>query len=81
MSDAGPTGDAGEGRRMTCGFCGDEFREDRGQPACRACPLSSGCRFVRCPRCGYENPVRPDWLERLLGRRRAPRRDPARGAS
>jgi hypothetical protein len=50
---------------IVCGFCAREFPEDRGQPACRGCPLSSGCHFVRCPDCGYENPLPPDWLRRL----------------
>jgi rubredoxin len=51
--------------RMTCGMCARTFDEERGQPSCQACPLSSGCRFVRCPHCGYENPVEPAWLLRL----------------
>ncbi len=61
---------------VSCGFCAREFREDRGQPACRACPLSGCCHTIRCPYCGYENPVRcpycgyenpvpPAWLSRL----------------
>lgn len=56
---------------MTCGFCGRAFEEDRGQPACRQCPLAGLCRFVRCPSCGYENPAQPAWLGRL--RKRAQR--------
>lgn len=50
---------------VTCGFCGSAFAEDRGQATCQRCPLSDGCRFVRCPACGYENPVAPAWLQRL----------------
>lgn len=56
----------GPGRRMECGRCGTRFGEDRGQPACRSCPLADGCRYVRCPACGYENPVTPGWVEALL---------------
>ena len=52
---------------VSCGFCAREFREDRGQPACRACPFSGCCHAVRCPYCGYENPVPPAWLSRLKG--------------
>jgi hypothetical protein len=52
---------------LVCGFCAREFLEDRGQPACRSCPLSTGCHLVRCPHCGYENPVLPGWLARLAG--------------
>ncbi|MBI4408178.1 MAG: hypothetical protein HY561_00625 [Gemmatimonadetes bacterium] len=50
---------------MTCAFCGREFEEDRGQPACQQCPLGADCRAVRCPYCGYENPVPPPWLVKL----------------
>lgn len=56
------------GRLIACGFCGVEFEEDRGQPACQSCPLAAvtgGCRSIRCPHCGYENPSTPDWVERL----------------
>lgn len=64
-SPAPDAGSDGEGPEISCGFCGREFEEDRGQPACRSCPLGEACRFVRCPHCGYENPARPGWLERL----------------
>ncbi|HUH11569.1 MAG TPA: hypothetical protein VMK65_00610 [Longimicrobiales bacterium] len=53
---------------MTCGFCAVQFEEDRGQPTCRSCPLAAvhdGCRAVRCPHCGYENPAMPPWLDRM----------------
>jgi hypothetical protein len=53
------------GRTVRCAFCGADFAEDRGQPACAACPLSRGCHNVRCPTCGYENPVTPGWIRRL----------------
>jgi hypothetical protein len=43
-------------------MCRRPFAEDRGQSACHACPLHDGCRFVRCPHCGFENPVEPPWL-------------------
>lgn len=49
-----------------CALCSAEFRPDWAQPACRACPLGTGCGFVRCPRCGYENPLTPAWLKRLM---------------
>lgn len=55
-------------RVITCGFCGVVFQEDRGQAACRSCPLAAatgGCHSIRCPQCGYENPATPDWMERL----------------
>jgi rubredoxin len=49
----------------TCGFCGRVFAEDEGQPTCGSCPLKGGCQLVRCPHCGYENPVAPPWLARV----------------
>jgi hypothetical protein len=50
---------------QTCGFCARTFAQDEGQPTCAACPLKGGCQFLRCPYCGYENPVTPLWLTRL----------------
>jgi hypothetical protein len=50
---------------LTCGMCRRTFAEDRGQAACSGCPLHAGCRFVRCPHCGFENPVEPPWLRTL----------------
>ena len=52
---------------VTCGYCRERFEEDRAQPTCGACPLSNGCKFVRCPHCGYENPCTPEWITRLRG--------------
>jgi hypothetical protein len=59
----GPSVVAGDA--ITCGFCGVEFREDPGQAACQACPLSRACGLVRCPHCGFENPKQPGWLAKL----------------
>ena len=56
---------------MNCGFCGKPFDEDKSLPACRKCPVGSGCGLVRCPHCGYENPGTPGWiafLRRRFGR-------------
>lgn len=50
---------------MRCGLCLKEFEEDRAQPACAACPLNRGCKFMRCPHCGYENPAVPEWLRKI----------------
>jgi len=50
-------------RHVRCGLCGQTFREDRGQPACQGCPLVRTCRYIRCPHCGFENPVMPGWLD------------------
>ena len=62
-----PASSLDEGHRYECGFCGERFTEDRGQPACRSCPLAEACRYVRCPHCSYENPVTPGWVDRLRG--------------
>jgi hypothetical protein len=48
-----------------CGFCGRTFAEDDGQPTCASCPIKGGCQLVRCPHCGYENPLPPAWLTRV----------------
>ena len=53
---------------MNCGFCGKVLDEDRSQPACRACPVGSGCGLVRCPYCGFENPGTPRWIAYLKKR-------------
>ena len=53
---------------MNCGYCGKPFDEDRSQPACRQCPVGSGCGLVRCPHCGYENPGMPGWISFLKKR-------------
>jgi hypothetical protein len=50
---------------ITCAYCGESFTEDLGQMACAACPMRGGCRFIRCPKCGYENPCEPEWVARL----------------
>lgn len=60
-----PAAIPGAPRAMTCGFCGLAFVEDAGQPVCRGCPLTGVCHMVRCPACGYENPVPPRWLARF----------------
>ncbi len=52
-------------RTVHCGYCRRTFAEDVGQPACRACPLGEACHAIRCPHCGYENPVEPRWLNRF----------------
>lgn len=52
-------------RTVVCGFCARAFAEDRGQSACGVCPLTGGCRWIRCPYCGFENPETPRWIDRL----------------
>jgi hypothetical protein len=50
-----------------CGFCGRTFMPDEGQPTCASCPLSGRCSLLRCPHCGYENAIEPEWLLRVRG--------------
>jgi len=52
-----------------CGYCGMEFDEAAAEKACRSCPMS-GCRMVRCPRCGFESLPEPRWIRWLKNRRR-----------
>lgn len=54
---------------MKCAFCDHELtpamlREE----GCGACP--GGCRKIHCPYCGQENPVTPEFLVKLLGKKR-----------
>ena len=50
---------------MKCGFCTHEFTESEGEATCSRCALFGGCRFIRCPRCGYEMPRTPGLLKML----------------
>jgi hypothetical protein len=56
---------------MRCGFCGHEFEESEGNVGCKNCPMSGGCKMVKCPRCNYENPPEPalvKGLKKLFGK-------------
>lgn len=50
---------------MRCDFCGCEFQEEEGNRGCKSCPVSAGCRMMKCPRCNYEIPPEPRWIGRL----------------
>ena len=50
---------------MRCDFCGYEFKEEDGIQGCRNCPMGSGCKMVKCPRCNYEIPKEPLWIKKL----------------
>jgi rubredoxin len=50
---------------MKCGFCGYEFDEEEVTPGCRNCPLASGCKMIKCPRCNYENPPEPKFVKNV----------------
>lgn len=38
---------------IICPMCGHRFNA-KGNSACQACPLNSGCQMVCCPVCGYQ---------------------------
>jgi hypothetical protein len=55
-----------------CGFCGHHFTTAESAEGCARCSLfgAGGCRFIRCPKCGYEMspPARlPALLKRVIG--------------
>ena len=50
---------------MKCSFCAHELTlEMVREQGCGGC--LSGCRKVHCPYCGQENPMVPEFLEKLL---------------
>ncbi len=52
---------------MKCSLCGLNYDEQTAQASCQSCPVTKGCRLVRCPNCGYETPPEPRWLKTVLG--------------
>ncbi len=59
-------------RMETCPLCGSSF-DAEGQGCRPSCPLSSGCKVVCCPSCGYSFPQETGLSGRLrafLDRRR-----------
>ncbi len=50
---------------MKCCFCGYEFDEREADSGCRGCPLNSGCKMLKCPRCKYENPPEPALVRKI----------------
>lgn len=52
---------------MKCTFCQHELtREMLRSEGCGAC--IGGCRKIHCPYCGEDNPVLPDFFDKLLTR-------------
>lgn len=49
-----------------CCFCGLELTGEKIEKACRGCSAFGGCRLIKCPRCGYEQPQEPAWLKKVL---------------
>jgi len=50
---------------MTCTHCGNDFTEEQSNEACSSCGSFGGCNLVMCPKCGYEQPRVPKWIESL----------------
>ncbi|MDF1562733.1 MAG: hypothetical protein P1V51_06800 [Deltaproteobacteria bacterium] len=55
---------------MSCDFCGLDFDVTNSREGCAACSVwgGGGCKYVKCPRCGYEMPELPDlpgWVQRI----------------
>lgn len=50
---------------MKCSFCGFVFDDADARRQCQGCLIVSGCRSVRCTRCGYEMPEELGFLKRL----------------
>ena len=65
-------GPAGDATVFSCPLCASRFTH--GLETCGACPLSSGCKIITCPSCGYTFPRSSsvvDWVRRLFTRDRA----------
>ena len=51
---------------MRCGYCNLDFSAEEGRSSCDTCVMgSTGCKMLRCPRCGYENPEEPAWARKF----------------
>jgi hypothetical protein len=50
---------------MHCGFCGYDFEEKEGIKGCKNCPMTAGCKMIKCPKCNYENPPEPFWVKKI----------------
>lgn len=49
---------------MICNGCGAELPDlPENETGCGRC--AGSCRKVHCPYCGYENPIVPNYLQRL----------------
>ncbi|MBS1149408.1 MAG: putative iron-dependent repressor [Myxococcaceae bacterium] len=50
---------------MNCSYCNADFDAEAAKHACSACLISTGCKSVKCPRCGYDSPEEPQLFARL----------------
>jgi rubredoxin len=52
---------------VKCTMCGYQFEQKAGQSACKNCPMAGGCGdLVCCPNCGFELPVEPKWIRKVI---------------
>ena len=54
---------------MKCSLCGFKFDEKGAEAACAACGLVRRCELVKCPNCGFEMPLEPEWIKKIKKRR------------
>lgn len=50
---------------MKCSLCGCEFDETKAESSCSNCLLADKCSLARCPNCGFEMPLEPDWIKKI----------------
>lgn len=53
--------------RFLCGYC-DKYFSQPGEAGCGSCSHSIGCKKVKCPYCGYDNPPveeMPAWFKKI----------------
>jgi hypothetical protein len=55
---------------MKCTLCGFKFNEIEAQSGCGGCGLMKKCDLVKCPNCNFEMLPDPEWIKKLLTRRR-----------
>jgi rubredoxin len=53
---------------MKCSLCNLEFDEKQANQECKGCMLAGSCKKIRCPHCGYEAPVEPDFIKKIKER-------------
>lgn len=53
--------------QFLCGYC-DKYFSEPSNSGCGSCSHSSGCKKIKCPYCGYDNPPAsemPSWLKKI----------------
>lgn len=52
---------------MKCTNCSYEFSKEESLEGCKGCGSFGGCHLVKCPKCNYEQPLIPKWVEKFSG--------------